>query len=369
MIYRRVPIEVESPEQLGYGNIECNLAESSISDARLGEMGRDLGDLLVCYGDHFGHPALREMLAAEAPGLSPDDVLLTAGAAAALFIINTSLLHPGDHLIVAQPNYATNIETPRAIGCDAEFLRLTFEEGFRIDPDRIERMMRPETRLVSLTCPHNPTGAVMSEADLRQVIEIVERRGARLLFDETYREMTFGGALPIAASLSPRAISVSSLSKTYGLPGIRAGWLLCRDRQLMETFLAAKEQIFICGSTLDEAVAARVMERKRELLAEILPRIRRGFKTTRDWMRGESRLEWVEPAGGVVGFPRIKSGLGIDVERFYEVLNGAHKTFVGPGHWFEMERRYMRIGFGWPAPEELQRGLERISSALAEATG
>ena len=132
-----MPIEVESPEELGYGTIANNLAESSFSDQRLADLGvdGDVGDLLLQYGDHRGLPELRELIAGTE--LDPGDLLVTAGAAAALFIVATSLLQPGDHALIVRPNYATNVETPRAIGADAEFLDLRFEDGWRLDPDRV----------------------------------------------------------------------------------------------------------------------------------------------------------------------------------------------------------------------------------------
>ena len=368
MRYRRMPIEIESPEQMGYGNIDCNLTESSYSDARFRDLKMDLSDLVLCYGDHAGNPALRELIAADAPPLTAGEILVTGGAASALFIIATTLLKAGDRLVVVRPNYATNIETPRAIGAGIDYVDLKFEEGFRIDVDRLAERITPGTKVVSLTCPHNPTGTMMSEQDLGRVIELVETRGARLLLDETYRDMAFGNVLPCAASLSQRAISVSSLSKTYGLPGIRIGWIACRDRELMETFLAAKEQMVICNSVVDEEIALRFMKRK----AESLPRIRAGiaehFGIMKAWMQSQKHLEWIEPAGGVVCFPRIRPDSAVNVERFYEILNGEYKTFVGPGHWFEQDRRFMRIGYGWPGTEELRRGLANVTKALDAAS-
>jgi aspartate/methionine/tyrosine aminotransferase len=359
-----MPIEIESPEELGYGNIACNLTESSVRDLALRDLDVDLRDLVLAYTDHRGKPALRAGIAAEGEGLTADDVLITAGAAAALFIVATTLLKAGDHLVVAHPNYATNLETPLALGCEVERLPLRFEEGFRIDLDRLEAMIRPETRLVSLTCPHNPSGMRMTELELRRVVELVERAGCRLLLDETYRELVPGGMLPLAAALSPRVISVSSLSKAYGLPGIRVGWLISRDRALMETFLAAKEQIFVCNSVIDEELAHVAMCRKEALLEPIRAHTRRAFGELKDWMARQPFLEWVEPEGGVVCFPRIRAELEVDVERFYRVLNERFSTYVGPGHWFGMDRRYMRIGYAWPKPEELRQGLENLQRAL-----
>jgi len=372
-----MPIEVESPEETGYGAIACNLAESSVADASLDDLGVDLRGLLLRYGDHRGLPALRELIAADAgrplspaaTPLAPVDVLVTAGAAGALFIVATALLEPGDELVVVRPNYATNLETPRAIGAELRILDLRPEDGWAADPDALAALMTPRTRLVSITNPHNPTGALIPEAALRRIVEIVEAHPvARLLVDETYREMTYGDLLPPAATLSRRAIGVSGTSKTYGLPGIRTGWLTTRDADLMTTFLAAKEQIQITGSLVDEAIAARALERRAELLPAIRARITTALATTRSWLAAEPRLAWVEPRGGVVGFPWVRAEAGIDPDAFHAVLAGRHATAVGPGHWFERPRSFFRLGFGWPPPAELAEGLVRISRALDDAT-
>jgi len=364
-----MPIEIESPEETGYDTIACNLAESSMPDRVLGELALDvdISRLVLLYGNHRGHPALRALLAAEGE-CAVDQVLLTPGAAGALFIVSTSLLAPGDHLVVLRPNYATNIETPRAIGCDISFVDLTFQRGWGYDASDIAAAMTPRTRLVSITNPHNPTGTVLDRETLQRIVALVESRGAYLLVDETYRDLSANAAQPFATALSERVISVASLSKAYGLPGLRMGWLMTRDRALNERFLAAKEQIFISGAVLDEEIAHRVYRRRSEELPRIAAGAERGRRAVRDWIAGEGRMEWVEPMGGVVAFPRIRSDAGVDVARFYAVLTGARKTWVGPGHWFEQDDRYMRIGFGWPAPQELRDGLQNVSEALRAST-
>jgi aspartate/methionine/tyrosine aminotransferase len=367
MRYRRMPIEIESPEQVGYGNILCNLTESSVSDMRLSELDLDLRSLVLAYTDHRGKPGLRELIAADGTGLSASDVIVTPGAAAALFVAATSLLEAGDHLVVMHPNYATNIETPRAIGCEVDRLDLSFERGFRFEIDRLASLVRPNTKLISLTTPHNPTGVTLTEGDLRAVAALAESKGCCLLVDETYREMAFSGPAPLAAGLGPHCISVASMSKSYGLPGIRIGWIITRDRALQETFLAAKEQMFICNPVVDEEIAFQVLSRKGAMLPPVLAKNRRALATMRSWIGAQSELEWVEPSGGVVCFPRIRPGSAADVDAFYRILNGKYGTYVGPGHWFGMDRRFMRIGFGWPAADELAGGLANISAAVEEA--
>jgi aspartate/methionine/tyrosine aminotransferase len=150
MRYRRMPIEVESPEQLGYSTIEYNLAESSIADARFKDLGVNLDNAVLAYGDHLGKPELRGLLTA-GTSLQRDHIMLTIGAAAALFIVATSLLDPDDHMIVVYPNYATNIETPRQIGANTEWFPLSFDGGFHLDVEALAARIRPETRYVSIT--------------------------------------------------------------------------------------------------------------------------------------------------------------------------------------------------------------------------
>jgi aspartate/methionine/tyrosine aminotransferase len=368
--YRRTLIEIESPEQLGYSTIKNNLAESSFSDMCLADFGveADLGRVLLAYGDHLGAERLRRMIAGDGDSLSPDHVLVTAGAASALFIIATSLLGPKAHVLVCEPNYATNLETPRAIGADVETIELRFEDGWRLDVEKLASRLRQDTQLVSITYPHNPTGSTITRGELEALVALVESHPtARLLVDETYRELAYGDPLPMAATLSPRVIAVSSMSKTYGLPGLRVGWLTCRDDRLMETFLAAKEQIFICGAVLEEELAARVLEQRSVALPLVQAKTQRHLAVVRDWINGNELFEWVEPNAGVVCFPRIRPEIDIDIDRFYQALLEEHGTYVGPGRWFDQDPRFFRLGFAWPTDRELERGLEGLDLAAAGA--
>lgn len=360
-------MEKEAPDEVGAHTIAQNLAESSISDVHLSDLRFDLGPLALSYMDHRGKPELRALIASEGDGLTADDVLVTAGASVALFIVATSLLDRGSRAVVAFPNYVTNFDTPRSIGCDVALLELTFEQQYQVDTDRLAALTTPATRLISLTTPHNPTGAVMTEEQLRAAIQLAERSDAYLLVDETYRDMTAGPKPPLAASLSPRAISVSCVSKAYGLPGLRIGWLICTDRRLQETLLAAKEQICICNSILTEELAFRFLSERATHLPRIQQHIERNFAIIRRWIAAERRLEWVEPRGGVVCFPRITADARIETDRFYRALRDHYRVAVGPGYWFEVDPRYMRLGFGYPSAANLETGLTSISAALDDA--
>jgi aspartate/methionine/tyrosine aminotransferase len=238
-----MPIEAEAPEQLGYERIRSNLTESSVRDRSLDELGLELGGLSLCYSEHRGHPGLRELVAAAAGApVAAGDVLLAAGASSALFMVAMALLERGSHMIVVRPNYGTNIETPRGLGCEVELIDLRFEEGYALDPGRVAALLRRDTRLVSVTTPHNPTGAGMERAALLELVRLCEARGVRLLVDETYRDLSFVEPLPVAAGLSTNAISVSSMSKAYGLPGIRLGWLSAAIRRSCTSCSASRSR-------------------------------------------------------------------------------------------------------------------------------
>ena len=370
MKYTRMPIEIEAPEQLGYETIECNLTESSYTDFKFIDLGLKIDDLVIAYVDHRGHPKLRTMLAEDANAsggtMQADQVLLTSGAAQALFIIATTLLEKKDELLVIRPNYATNLETPRAIEATLKIIDLKFEKGWKIDPTEIEAAISSRTKLVSITVPHNPTGVTLSAAEVQAIAEITRKKGCYLLVDETYREMNFSGVLPYAATLGSHVISVASFSKTFGLPGIRVGWLMTQDSKLYEKFFAAKEQIQICGSALDEEIAYQFYVKRSLYVPTILSNIRRRFEIVKNWMGSQTHLEWIEPQGGCVAFPRFtdEAMKKIDLDRFYKTLNDQFSTHVGPGHWFEQSKRYMRIGYGWPEDEHLIKGLMNIERAI-----
>lgn len=367
MKYVRMPIEVESPEERGYATIRYNLAESSVTDRTLGEFNLDLGQAVLAYGDHRGLPELRAAIAADV-AVGERDILVTAGAAGALFIIATTLLGPDDHIIVVRPNYATNLETPRAIGCAIDIVDLAFEDGFALNVERLRERLRPNTRLISLTTPHNPTGVCLSRAALDAAIALAGEAGCRLLVDETYRDMVYGPKPPLAATLGDHVISVSSVSKAYGIPGVRVGWIVNLDADLMERFLAAKEQIGICGGIVDEMIAASALAARHDFLPALQARLADARDVVAAWISAEPALEWVKPEGGCVCFPRIRPSVSVDLDAFYRLLDEDFGVAVGPGHWFEMDRRFMRIGFGWPTAEELREGLKGISGALARAS-
>jgi aspartate/methionine/tyrosine aminotransferase len=363
-----MPMEEESPEELGYHTIAANLAESSCSDIKLADIlqGSALNDLVLLYGDHRGHEGLRRIIADDAAA-QPHDVLVTMGAVMALYVIHNALLGAGEHLIVVRPNYATNLETPYALGADVDFIDLDFNNNYALDPARVAALLRPNTRLVSFTTPHNPTGVAVPPATIQAIIAMTTGTGTHVLVDETYREMTYGPPpARLWAAEAPHVISVSSVSKTYGAPGLRVGWIACRDAVLMKTMLAIKEQITLVGSVVDEALAFTLLSQRSTRLPAILIRIAVGKATTEVFMAKEQRLQWIKPDGGVVGFPRVRPELHIN-EAVFAASLARSQTMVGAGHWFGLSDRCFRLGWGWPSADELSAGLVAISRALDEA--
>jgi len=180
----------------------------------------------------------------------------------------------------------------------------------------------------------------------------------------TYREMSVTSFLPIAASMSPLVLSISSLSKAFGIPGIRIGWAISADSDLMHRMLCAEEYVTICGSVLDEAVACAALADRAGWIRRSNQIIRERLDIVRTWITSDARFEWIEPDSGCTCFVRIRPDIDVDIDRFYDVLLRDFGTYIGPGHWFDHPRTYFRIGYAWPLSEELTKGLKSLSQAL-----
>ena len=273
--------------------------------------------------------------------------------------------------LVASPNYATNLETPRALGADVETIELRFEDGWELDPERRRGDAAPRHPPGQRHLPAQPDRGDDRPRDAASaLVDIVERHAeARLLVDETYRELAYGDPLPVAAGLSPRALSVSSMSKTYGLPGLRIGWLTCRDRELAETLLAAKEQILICGSAIDEEMAARVLERATaDPAARSARRSPRHLGSSATGSAPRTTFEWVEPRAGVVGMPRFRDPESRSTSTA-STATCSPSTAPTSGRATGSIRTAarFRLGFAWPPTDELRRGLDALLAAAAGA--
>jgi aspartate/methionine/tyrosine aminotransferase len=375
MNYQRMAIEKEAPEEVGL-SIKYNLSESAISDQTLNSLQISIPQSTVLtYTEHRGSIKLRTIIAEASNGLTPDHVLITAGASTSLFIVMTALLSAQSHLIVTRPNYTSSLEIPRSIGCDITFIDLEFGTQFSLDMEKLAAAIRPGiTKLISICSPNNPTGTTCTDADLCKLADLAREAGAYLLIDETYAPLKYssepGGserdpAISSSGYLGKNVVTVSSMSKAYGVPGLRMGWLATKDPALQELFLAAKEQISISGSVLDELVAEQILSRRSELLSATITDLQRRRDCVAAWVAEESQwVEWVRPDAGAMCFIKFKKEPHGGVEAFYTRLLARYGTYVGRGTWFGAEDTYFRLGYGWPTWDHLKTGLELLSKAF-----
>jgi aspartate/methionine/tyrosine aminotransferase len=264
--------------------------------------------LPLSYLPTWGTDELRRAIAGTYETLSSEDVLVFAGAEEAMFWALQELVGPGDHALVTVPNYQSMEALPGATGATVEGVLLRAQGGWRLDLDRIEARLRPETRLIAVNFPNNPTGAVPDRETFVALVRLCEERGIRLFSDEVYRGLE-AHPLPQAADLSPGALSLNVMSKAYGLPGLRVGWLATRDRPLLRTLEQRKHYTSICNAGPSEALATialgareRILARNRAIIAENVPRFDAFFAA---W---PENFEWSPPQGGCVAYPRLTTG-------------------------------------------------------------
>jgi len=341
---------------------EFDIGESGVKWITPGDLGLDLSNIALRYGHHRGSPELREMIASSYEGLNSEHVAVTTGSSEAIFAIIAGLVGPDDEMIIEHPNYPSHYTVAASLGKKSKYFHLQFDKEFSPDLDLLESMITPKTKLVCLTHPNNPTGSVIKAEELRNVIRIVEANDAYLLMDETYRDLSYADPPPPAASMSARAISVTTMSKAYCVPGIRIGWAAVADPSIINLIRAIREQITICNSAIGESIALVILGRKEELLASTRRHIMDNLEMLSSWMEGREELEWVSPLAGVVAFPRLKYKASADglCQRLIE----AYRTFTVPGSVFGMAQHF-RIGYGGSI-QELEGGLKNLAAALEE---
>jgi aspartate/methionine/tyrosine aminotransferase len=307
-----------------------------------------------------GYPPLLADIAGRY-GVDEDQVSVATGASGANFLVCGALLRPGDEVLVERPGYDPLPGVPRFLGARINRFDRVFEEGFVVNPERVAASATPSTRLIILSNLHNPSGAFTPPEVLRQVGEIADRLGARVLVDEVYLESLHGVEVIPAATLSPTFISTSSLTKAYGLSGLRAGWALSSP-DIAEKLRRVRDIVDGVGSFPSELLAhlafrnfPALRERARAILEPNMARLR-------DFMAAHSQLEWIPPAGGSVAFPRIRGMT--DVGDFVVRLREEYDTGVVPGVFFQAPAHF-RIALGGRG-EILDGGLGRLSEALTE---
>jgi aspartate/methionine/tyrosine aminotransferase len=320
--------------------------------------------LTLGYTETPGHPLLRAEIAGLYPGLQAEDVLVFTGAQEAIFAFSQAALGRDEHAIVVTPAYQSLHEVARAAGADVSVIELEHESGWMLDLDDVRRELRAETSAIVVNFPHNPTGAHIDRATLDGLVEIAEEAGAHLFSDEVYRWLEHAPAalLPGAAELSARALSLGVLSKTFALPGVRIGWLACRDRELLARIAAIKDYTTICNSAPSEILALIALRRRDAVVARSRAIVDANLPLLDDFFaRWQGVFDWVRPRGAAIGFPRLLAATPID--EFARDLVSEEGVLLLPGSIYEHPGNHFRIGFGRRnMPEALER-LERFARA------
>jgi aspartate/methionine/tyrosine aminotransferase len=333
--------------------------------ALAGDETRALWDgLSLHYTETAGHPLLRAEIAGLYPGLDPDDVLVFAGAQEAIFAFAQATLGADDHAVVVTPAYQSLHEVARAAGAHVSLVELEHEAGWALDLDAVRRELRPDTRAIVVNFPHNPTGAHIDRATLDVLVRIADEAGVHLFSDEVYRwlEHPPSALLPGAAELSERAVSLGVLSKTFALPGLRIGWLACRDRDLLARIAAIKDYTTICSSAPSEILALVALRRRDDVVARSRAIVDANLPLLDDFFaRWDGVFEWVRPRGAAIGFPRLLAD--VDIDDFARELVEQEGVLILPGSVYEHAGNHFRIGFGRRNMPEALAGLERFAAA------
>ncbi len=342
--------------------LQCkiNISESGILPITFNWFDADLNNLKLHYSHMLGDQELRELIAQDYQGLSIDRILVTTGCIEANFVAFTSLVQPGDHVIVEHPNYQQLYEVPRALGGKVDLLRLRYEDNYKLNVDELNEMVTPKTKLIVICRPNNPTGSVITLETLKSIIQIVEDNNIYLLSDEIYRELSFTQKpLPPAATLSDKAISNSSMSKLHGLPGLRIGWMVA-DKTIIDIAKEIRSYTTICDSTLSEHLSKLALKRKEELVTRAEKIAKTNIEVMREWVEKRDDVDWVPPEGSLVTFPRFNRK--VTSTELCTLLAEDYQVFVVPGKCFDIESHF-RIGFGW-STDELHEGLGFLGRAL-----
>ncbi len=313
------------------------------------------------YTESPGSPALRQAIAGLYAGMGPEQVLVHSGAEEAIFLFMHAALKPGDHLVVQSPCYQSLAEVARSIGCTVDPWPLREEEGWAPDLDELRRLVRRRTRAVVVNSPHNPTGFQMPLSLFREVVRLAEERGVLLFSDEVYREAEYLEAdrLPAACDLSEACVSLGVMSKSYGLAGLRIGWLATRNARLRDAVAALKDYTTICSPSPSEFLAELALRHRQPLLRRNLDLIRANLQVLDGFFaRQAERFTWHRPLAGPVAFPRLK---GAEVESFCDRLRESSGVLLLPGSVFGDRDNHFRIGFG---RADLPEAVERLEEAL-----
>jgi aspartate/methionine/tyrosine aminotransferase len=333
------------------------------------EEARALWDgLALGYTESTGHPLLRREIASLYESIEADEVLTFAGAEEAVFCLMNALVGPGDHAIVTWPGYQSLYEVARAAGAEVTLHELHETNAWAIDLDLLRRQVTPETRLIVVNLPHNPTGMLADRTTFDGLVTLATETGAYLLVDEVYRglELDLADQLPAGADAASRGVSLGVMSKSFALAGLRIGWLATHDRELLDRVARFKDYTTICSSAPSEILAIialrarnRVLARSRAIVARNLEHLDGFFD---DWA---DRFTWVRPRAGSIGYPRLTVP-GVRIDDWVAELVAAEGVLLLPGSQFGHAGNHFRLGFG---RENLPEALAHLDAFARRTLG
>jgi len=322
-----------------------------------------LQNIWLGYTESQGSPALRKEICNLYTTIQPEDVLVHTGAGEAIYLFMYAAFQKGEHVIVHSPGYQSLAEVARAVGCDVSPWAAREENGWALDLDELRRLMRPNTRGIVINTPHNPTGYLMSRADFESLNTFAQENNLILFSDEVYRESEYDLAarLPAACDMGEHAVSLGVTSKTYGLAGLRIGWIATRNKKIYQNMASLKDYTTICNSAPSEFLAEVAMRHRIKLVERNLKIIEHNLAVIDDlFTRYASLFLWVRPQAGSMGFPKLMKG---NIEDFCDNLVKKAGVLLLPGSAYDDPYNHFRLGLG---RKNLPQAVERLEEYLSK---
>lgn len=352
-----------------------NLGESvgpdlTVADVLDPEVLAGLGGVGLGYGTSAGGEELRSLIAAR-QGIPAGQVLITSGAAAALFLLG--LVCGDGEVVVGVPCFPPVLDTLRGIGARVETVRSRFEDEYRVNMEELRAKLTSRTRLVMFASPQNPSAVSLTDAEVEQVLAAMSRTcpEALLLIDETFREATYGDARPAAsfAGRDPHLVTCASLSKAYGVPGLRIGWLTVSDPEMYDQLRLAKFNSSVSCGSLDEFLAAGVLGQADQLLAGRAAIMDAARAIAGRWVQEhQGLLRWLEPEAGAFCSVRLDPGsFGPEQLDRFDTRLAEERILVARGPWFADAASIVRLGIAYEPPDRLEKALAVIGAALEDS--
>lgn len=340
-------------------SVRLNFAGSGVLPYPLEEeIGIRLGDLQANGPIGYGYGALTERVANKC-GVSPNQVVQAAGTSMANHLVMAALLDSGDEALIEEPCYDPLLAVADYLGAKVRRLPRRFEQGFRIDTDELKRNVTSKTRLIAITNLHNPSGAFTDEQTLREIGNIADSVGARVLVDEVYLEMVFDGSAGSAVHLGGQFVATGSLTKAYGLSGLRCGWILAPPK-LAERIWRLNDLFGVNAPHPTELLSVLALDHLAQIRARSAALLKVNRLALKQFLNGRADLEFFLPTWGTICFPRLRRSSN----EFCDLLRAKYETRVVPGKFFEMPQHF-RIGIGGDS-EMTKRGFEKLAEALDE---